>query len=85
MLNFAKENKWSIILGISVFLNLITFYLFGHIHVELWDYSMNDILISREEFAMMNRRGVLFFFISIATSMMFIKTITVYSDRSKTK
>ena len=72
------KKKWQVIFIVSLVLNVITFYLFGHIHVELWDYSMNSILISREEFAMMNRRGVLFFIVSIATSMIFIKVIMEY-------
>lgn len=84
MLNFSKDNKWAVVLYICVVCNFVTLYLFGHVHVELWDYSMNNILISREEFAMMNRRGVLFFLNSIVTSMIFTKTLIVYNYKNKT-
>ena len=85
MFNFVRENKWSVILSISLVCNLIAFYLFGHLHIDLWDNIMNNILISREEFAMMNRRGALFFFLSIATSMILVKTFTDYNYKNNEK
>jgi hypothetical protein len=73
-----RKEHWLIILVVVLLLNFAALIFFGMIHVELWDYSMNSILISRDEFAMMNRRGVLLFLISISSSAVLVKTITVY-------
>lgn len=51
--------RWAIILVILFALTAMAGVAFLQIHVELWDMSMNDILISRDEFAMLNRRGLL--------------------------
>lgn len=72
-----EYKKWLIAFFIVLTLNMISLVYFMIIHVELWDYSMNSILISREEFAIMNRRGLIFFILSISSAMLFIKTIIV--------
>lgn len=77
-----KLSKWLVLSFIVGSFNIAALIFFGMIHVELWDYSMNNILISREEFAMMNRRGLVLFLLSISSSALFVKTWTVYNTKN---
>lgn len=50
--------RWAILLVFVFALTAMAAVAFVQIHVELWDMSMNSIMITRDQFATMNRRGL---------------------------
>ena len=65
------NNILAFVLIILILLNTYTFFIFGHLFVNLWDDAMNNILIIRSDFDAMVFRGFFFFCNTIMTVFIF--------------